>query len=563
MAYSDNKGRKMRSTFLLPVQIAAVLLAAALPAPSHAAQNVLDRTDPAVLGKELKGEEPGEPPRLRPLIADQSTHAAESGVETLLVGAIRIDGTVALPPAAFAPVIETYAGRTLTPRDLSALASAVANVARTAGYGLATAWVPRQRVVNGILRVTLDEGRIDSVRVEGGAAPVVGRILAPLANGRPVRTAELERRLLLAGDIAGMSVGKARLERSEGRNILVVDAKRERAVGRVALDNWGISSVGPVRLQGSVDLHGVADRADRLTLGAVATVPDVEEFHLVRIGYAVPVGTNGTEVRVDSYVARSEPGGAIADRDYDGRSLEAALAVSHPFVRRRAWSLWGDLGFAVRDSRQSLEDVRIRDDRFATLTASAFANAKLGDGRIRGRVAFVQGVDAFDATERGDPLASRADGSAIFSKLEAWARVNAPLTERLSLQVEAQGQIASRPLLSSEEMGLGGRTFLRGYDYRELSGDKGVAGSAELRFDLGKLGKAVRWVQPYLYADAGSVGNYQSGAGGGSLASAGGGVRLWLGSRFEAGVELGVPLTDGAFGRDCGTRLSLTFGARL
>lgn len=553
----------MRSTFPIPVQIAAALFAAALPAPSHAAQDVLDRTDPAVLGKAMRGEDPVDPTSTQPLIAEQSARSPQSGTETLLVGAIRVEGSVALPPSAFAPVIEIYVGRTLTPADLSALASAVANSARAAGYGLATAWIPRQRVVNGILRITLDEGRIDSVRVEGSAGPVVARMLNPLANGRPVRTAELERRLLLAGDIAGMWVGKARLERADGRNILVVDTKRDRVAGRVALDNWGISSVGPVRLQGNVDVHGVAGSGDRLTLGAVATVPDVEEFHLVRAAYSVPIGNDGTELRLDSYLARSEPGGAIADRDLDGRSLEAALAVSHPFVRSRAWSLWGDLGFALRDSRQSRDDVRIRDDRFATLTASAFANAKLGDGRVRGRIAFVQGVDAFDATERGDPLASRPDGSAIFSKVEAWGRLNAPLSQKISLQIEAQGQIASRPLLSSEEMGLGGRTFLRGYDYRELSGDKGVAGSAELRFDLGKLGNAVRWVQPYLYADAGSVGNYQGGGGGGSLASTGGGVRLWLGSRFEAGVELGVPLRDGAFGRDCDPRLSLTFGARL
>jgi hemolysin activation/secretion protein len=115
-------------------------------------------------------------------------------------------------------------------------------------------------------------------------------------------------------------------------------------------------------------------------------------------------------------------------------------------------------------------------------------------------------------------MRSRSDGSAIFSKLEFWAHYDRSLLGPLSFQLQGEGQIASRPLLSSEEMGLGGRYFLRGYDYREYSGDKGVAGSVELRFDLPGWGGFVREAQLYGYADAGTVGNYRDGVGSGSLA---------------------------------------------
>jgi len=60
------------------------------------------------------------------------------------------------------------------------------------------------------------------------------------------------------------------------------------------------------------------------------------------------------------------------------------------------------------------------------------------------------------------------------------------------------------------------------------------------------------------------VGNARNGGGGGSLASAGGGVRVGFGNRFEAGLELGIPLTDGAVrgaGRD--PRLSFSLNARF
>jgi Ca2+-binding RTX toxin-like protein len=56
----------------------------------------------------------------------------------------------------------------------------------------------------------------------------------------------------------------------------------------------------------------------------------------------------------------------------------------------------------------------------------------------------------------------------------------------------------------SEEMGLGGRYMLRGYDYRERSGDNGIAGSAEIRFDLADQPKPIKAVQLYLFADGGT-----------------------------------------------------------
>src|SRR3546814_20449028 len=124
---------------------------------------------------------------------------------------------------------------------MQALVTDIANVARGAGFGLATAWIPPQKVTNGVLRVWLDPGRVDAIEAEGDAADVARRFLAPLADGRPVRTGELERRLLLAGDLAGIWVGNARLERRGQRNIQHVDTRGDRHRGRASVYTWGQS----------------------------------------------------------------------------------------------------------------------------------------------------------------------------------------------------------------------------------------------------------------------------------------------------------------------------------
>jgi hemolysin activation/secretion protein len=539
----------------------AALLLILVPGGADAEQSPADRADVSVIRDEL-GEEPPAPSDRSPSLRVEGSDAAPqaAGGDAMLVGAIRVEGATLLTPAAFAPAIEPYLGRPLGPSDLRGLATDVANVARRAGYGLASAWIPPQTVANGILRVTVDEGRIDAVEASGAGKASVERMLAQLARGRPVRTADLERQLLLAGDIAGLSVGRARLERRDGRNILRVEAGRERAGGRASIDNWGSGTLGPVRARLDIDINGVMTADDRVSVGGVLTPAQPKEFQFVRLAYSLPVNDAGTEISLAGYVGHSRPGGSLRDRDLDGTSVAVEAAISHPLLRSRTASVWGSLEFGLRDSSLKRAGVPSRDDRIAIVTAAVRALGRVGDGWLRTRLALVQGVDALGATGDGDPLASRPDGSAVFTKLAFSANYTTPLADSLGLAIGMEGQLASRPLLASEEMGLGGRSFIRAYDYREVSGDTGAAASAELRYDFGNLPGPFQRAQAYAYGDAGTVGNLRGGSGGGSLASAGGGMRVWLREGLEAGVELGVPLGDSPLQADPKPRFSFSLG---
>jgi hemolysin activation/secretion protein len=541
----------------------ALLAAALLVMPAAALAQPADRADPALARPEAAEDRAAPAATRAPVPVELAETRTAAAGDAILAGAIRVEGATLLPTAAFAPAVQPYLGRPLGAADLRRLATDVAGVLRRGGWGLATAWVPRQSVRDGVLVVEVDEGRIDSVEVEGEAAAGVRPLLAPLADGRPVRTAELERRLLLAGDAAGVTVSRSRIERRDGRNILRVETRRDRAEGRATIDNWGSSTVGPVRARVDLTFNGVGGGDDRFSLGAAMTPLQPGEFQFLRLGYVRGIGTGGTRISIDGYYARSAPGGPLSGRDIEGRSLEAEAAISHPILRSREASLWGNLELSLRDSDLERAGVATRADRIATLTVGVNGLAKAGGGWLRGRLALVQGLDAFGATGAGDPLASRADGSGEFTKVEFSNQFSRPLGRGFSLQVGLEGQLASRPLLASEEMGLGGRSFLRGYDYREASGDRGAAVSGELRFDLSILPRPVRKVQAYGYADAGKVSNQGGGAGGGTLASAGGGVRVSLKSGIEASAEIGVPLKASPFDAHPGPRFSFTLGARF
>jgi hemolysin activation/secretion protein len=552
------------SSRLRGMLLAMILFAPPWGASASETQSPIDRADPAVVAEEQQGAEPSDATRTLPQI-----RAAPSGDEVtapepgFLVGAVRVDGSGMLPPAVFSPAIEPYLGRWLDEVQLRALARDIADVARREGYGLARAWIPPQSVANGILRVRLDEGYIDGIEVSGPARIVVERQLAPLARGRPLKTSEIERRLLIAADLAGVSVGQARMVRRGDRSVLAVATRFLRSRTRVSLDNWGFDTVGPIRLHVSTELNSLAKWGDSLRVGGSSTPFQPAEFKMAHIGYRLPVDRNGTELQAFAYAAQSQPGAGLGNRDLEGDSYAIEFAISQPLKRSRRASLWATVDMTVRDSEFRREGELTRNDRIVAATASLYGTARLGEGRGKARISLVQGLDLLDATERGDPLASRDDADGTFTRLKLWGHFVHELGGDFSLMASAEAQFAFQPLLSGQEMGLGGRYFLRGYDYREHAGDQGAAGAVELRFDLRDLPQPLRRAQVYAYADAGDVSNLRDGRGGGSLASAGAGVRAWALHGIEASLELGVPLSDGAGGRRPDPRLSFTLGARF
>lgn len=545
----------------------AVLCAGGAPASAQqpaVTQEDADRADAAVAERELAPARPRASAvpaasAIRRPVAEQPAFDGE-----IMVGAIVVEGAKTLRSAQFAPLFSPYVGRRLDASDLKGLAQAVADKARAQGYVFASAWVPRQTVESGVLRVRLDEGAISEVRVKGADNPAIGRRLAVLANGRPVTRPMLERALLLAGDLPGVRIAETRYQREGDQGVLVVDARGQRAVGSVQIDNWGSRDVGPLRARVRADFNGALLAGDQLSLRGTLTPLQPRELGTIGFDYAMDTGFDGLLAGFGASYARVEPGHQTRTYEIDGRSVSFNANLSYPVLRRRDANIWTTADFTVRDVEQDRAGALVRDDRLATVTVGVSGYRELGGGWLYGRIAARQGLGAFDATRRGDPLASRSGGSARFSKLDLYADWTGPLSGPLSLRVAGEAQVASRALLSSEEMGLGGPRFGRAYDYNERSGDRGVAGLAELRYDIRNLPVKSRKTQLYVFADAGSIGNVGRGGRGGNLYSAGGGVRFDLSRVFDAGAEIAFPIGHDRYETgDRDPRLSFTVSARF
>jgi hemolysin activation/secretion protein len=131
----------------------------------------------------------------------------------------------------------------------------------------------------------------------------------------------------------------------------------------------------------------------------------------------------------------------------------------------------------------------------------------------------------------------------VFTKGFFWADWVQPLGHGFTIKIAANGQLADRPLLAAQEIGLGGPSFGRAYDFSERFGDSGFMASGEFRWRRSDPLSWIDWVEPYVFADTGRVWNLDGGYGGGDLTSAGGGVRAALG-RLQLSVEAAVPVAS-------------------
>ncbi len=530
---------------LIMSTLAAANAAVAGPA---SAQVRLDRADPTITEQALP--KPAAAPTVPGSTGSVVTAAPVSSIVAGPAGiaaAIVVDGNAAVSTSEFATALVPFIGRSLTAYDMAQLASAVAGVARKAGYPFASASIPAQPMGDGVLHVTLDEGTIAAVRIVGATSPRADAILTTaLVTKGPVRRDVLERAILLVGDIPGIAVRSSKYLRQNGFGILLVTVVENKASAYLQVDNRGSAEVGPLRATMLANIRDVAQSGDEIRLIAAATPVEPSEFAFFRAVYAAPVDAHGSVVSVSGSYGRANPGASLKPLDVIGNSVDVAVGYATPLLRSRARSVWASVELRALKSDQTVLGAMLRNDRLATITGAFNGTGKLGPGILRGEVAMVGGLPVDGVTHEGDPRTSRPDGDARFVTWGYTMDWSAEVFGPFAMALASSGQLASRPLLATVEIGAGGPAFGRAYDYAERTGDQGVLGSAEVRANLGRVQGGLDRIQLYGFVDGGYVDNLRNGVGGGSLLSSGTGARLGYGV-LDGMIEIAFPLNADRF----------------
>ncbi len=493
-------------------------------------------------------EQPGHQPVPVPSPARPGIKA-DTNPQFVLHG-VSLAGMRAIPAAQAASTYQPYLGKKVSQADLVTIAGAISDLYRAAGFHLSRAIIPPQDIQDGRIRIQVIEGSITEVVLKGDGAEEFGvrPMLGPVIAETPSRLATLERQLLLINGRPGVRIADSSLEEvgeTTGCFRLVVTLKTWHVYTSFGLDNLGSSSVGPWQSYATGAFNSYLLPGDTLALNLSTIANDPRELAFGRLSYDVPVGVDGARIGASALFSDVHPGDLR--RLYNDHTTTEAFELRGSIVplqsQRSSLILTAAAGFSNVSESNIFGPIYDDHIRTVSLTSDYRLQDNFG-GNNYATLTYRQGLPIFGASRFGDDFVSNYGAAGNFSILNFWFTRYQTLSDAWSVKLAAASQVASGPLFTSQQFYLGGLAFGRGYGAAQISGDNGIAGSFELRFDQKLNFRYFSGYQLYGFVDAGAVWNSPYTLGDGlSLTSAGGGVRFFLWNDLQADMGVAFPLS--------------------
>jgi hemolysin activation/secretion protein len=430
---------------------------------------------------------------------------------------------------------------------------------RSRGYALTSVSLAIDRG-NGVVRYTVTEGHIAAVKLDGDIGPagsMVLRFLDRLTEYPVIDTLTLERYLLLAQDVPGVSLSTV-LEPSKddpGALTLVAQVSLKRVSGQASLDNRAFDLTGPIEFLGIVDLNALTAWGDKTEFAFFHAFPDSQNFGQISSEWFI--GSSGLKMRIYGGAGVNLPTGNLAAEKYNGFTDIFGTELSYPVIRSRRQTL---NVYASLDALESTIDVgspaaQSSADEIRVLRAGedyVMSDLLLGDARpatnqLSTRLS--QGLEilgGFHGTavppstarqgEQHNFIALKFEASRTQTLFVPWEGASVAVMGLLT------GQWTPAILPPAEQFYLGGSRFTRGFYSGQVPGDKALAATIEPQLntliDMTWIGGRPDIAsQFYLFYDWGETWQNLKSDFAARLASAGGGVRLQATKNVEVDLE--------------------------
>lgn len=492
--------QKLAAAIALLLPMPALLAQSAAVPDAGALRQQIEQPGQLALPPALRSERPLPiPPEIKP----------RPGL-TVQVKQFRFVGNSLLSAEKLAPALVGFLNRSLSFEELQRAADAVAASYREAGW-IVRVFLPEQDISTGVVTLQVVEARFGGVRFEGTppqrvmSSELEAYFNAHQAQGLPLNAMALDRALLLADDLPGVSVAGTLVPgMADGETLLALQTTDEPAVyGEIGLDNTGARATGSERLSADLNINSPGRRGELINMSLLhSRGSDYGRFRL-----AVPEGHQGLRLGVSaSYMDYEVVDGPSANSaaPITGRSSSFGLDWSYPLVRARLQNVYGT--GALENKKFFTRDTQVRSD-YATdslrlgLSGNRFDNFG-GGGANSASVQLLWGhLTDVHAHTQIDTLARS------YRKAAYGVSRQQNLMPQHSLYVSFSGQDAPQVLDSSERFYIGGASSVRAYPSSEHGGDRGQVLNAEWRWRVSPnflltafvdAGRVVQLAQPSM-----------------------------------------------------------------
>jgi len=420
-----------------------------------------------------------------------SSEARPAG-PTLMVAGFLFEGNTLLSEEELSIALAGFVNRRVDFGRLQGATAVVVEAYRSKGW-LANAVLPPQGIEKGMVTMRITEAVFGGAQLQGAASERVNteRILGVFdvqqPAGAPLNLPALDRALLLADDLPGVTVSGSLTEGAKDgqTNVVLQLADEPLWVTSITSDNTGAVSTGANRLLASASVNSPTGIGDAITFNLLGT----SGTRYVRSGYSRPLGFDGLRLNASASVLEYELVSAgYKDSEAKGASDSWGLELSYPMVRSRALNLnntWGvERKNFVNRAGGALQTLYVSELTSVGLSGSAF-DSWGGGGANAFSLVLSGGVINLQDSPNRDADADTTQTQGHFYKVRYSLSRQQQLSDNWSLYGTFSGQWSDKNLDSSEKFYLGGSTGVRAYPSSEGGGAWGQLASLELRWQLG------------------------------------------------------------------------------
>lgn len=371
-----------------------------------------------------------------------------------------------------------YIGRKLTATEVSDIARDVNAEYAKLGYPAARAFLPKQDITNGVLHLSLIEGKIDKVKYMGNkwtSQTYLDRFFT-IPTGNHVLMSPIERQVL---NFNAHNDAKARVALEPGEKYATTDVSvvldEPNLVSLMAfVDNGGQKETGITRYGFSGGLNGITGYRDVLSVGILGAHGMTSWF----TSYEIPdpwisarwgVGYDHSDTQIVA--------GPLQVLSVKGNYDNMYLYMKKPFLVRNNTVSHINLNLANKRGNSSIQEFLTQTNNTSVATVS-LDNTLMFDGiTVFNSLSFARGVSMFGADANFTGLSYFGEGQ--FQILRDMA---------LNIKIRAAYMNASGDgvVPSTEKLQIGGANSVRGYKESLLMTDFGAYGSLELRYNISR-----------------------------------------------------------------------------
>ena len=437
-----------------------------------------------------------------------------------------------------------------TPLDMKSLEQIVALLDQHyASQGrLGRSEIPPQDMTDGLIQVTLREGRFARAVIEPGPHPrippglAVDLVETAQPKGQVVNLPALDRATLLLSELPGVSAQMSlRPGEKEGETEAVIRLDDAPATdGNVVFDNSVVSATGATRTIGQLNQHGGFGRAETVSLIWMHT----EGSEYLKVGYSEPWGSAGKRVGLNLSGSKYQ----LISPQYvslnpSGPSNSFGLDLSVPWLRSRSANASVQWGYEHKNFRNDTTAGLVSEYKIDLISATAQGQRSdgwMGGGELAGSIQTLIGHVDLNGSPNQAMDASSTQTGGLYAKLRAMASRVQRINPKQSVVATWQAQLASKNLDGSEKFFMGGSQGVRAYPTNEGGGSQGQSLNLEWQHLLtpGKQRLTLSAFYDIATIDVNKFNEFIGGASLNTYALQGGG--LWLGGPLAHGW--GTPL---------------------